>query len=722
MTKTSTRRKRATKRPPPRDTARFQKPELLAPAGHVEAFWAAVESGADAVYLGLKQLSARAHAANFSLKEVSRLLPFARSRHVSVYVAMNSTVTAPEVPQVLDTLQALSDLGVDALIVQDPGLFFLCRRFFPHLKLHASTLAAVHNRAGVRTLKRLGARRVVLARELGLEELRDITRSADVELEIFVHGALCFSFSGLCLASSFRGGHSGLQGRCVQPCRLRFRQGRKQGYFFSCGDFSALPRLPELMELGIASFKIEGRMKDADYIATVVQAYRQVLDAPAAGRREAIRKATEQLALSPARRLTDGFLGAAPSETILSPHRSGSSGLWVGTVVKAEGHRLVVNLRRSVQAGDRLRPESAEGREKAPFLVQAVQSLSGDPLDPTPPQGPAVVVAAKASAVEGERLFRIGRRPTSPAEIWKRIRREGQEPFTFSKAFQAEAWIPEEAADRGPKARRLAETLVLKVGRHQDLSRALQSPAQWIFCTATKENLERLAKGRLHPAQKKRFGWSLPPVVLEKDEEYYRKAVAWFAARGYRIWEVNNWGHWDWLEGLEGLHLWAGSRMNIRNKAAMAALADMGCTHTVLSQEVTGGELRELIADPVPAIPVVTVYGQPFLFISRLQPAIMTGVPVRTARGDQYMVERQGALTTVFADHPFCWFEKLPELRAMGYRLFLIDLSEGGARLNDKDWQRILSGFRRHRADAPYSLFNYERKAIPEGKAKREKG
>ncbi|MBC7359191.1 MAG: U32 family peptidase [Desulfacinum sp.] len=715
MTRASKQHKSGPKRPKAQTLGQLRKPELLAPAGHLEAFWAAVESGADAVYLGLKRLSARAHAANFSLEDLSRLLPFARSRKVAVYTALNSAVTASEVPELLDTLQALSDLEVDALIVQDPALFFLCRRFFPHLKLHASTLAAVHNSSGVRVLERLGARRVVLARELGMEELRAICRSADVELEMFVHGALCFSISGLCLASSFRGGHSGLQGRCVQTCRLRFRQGRKEGYFFSCSDFSALPRIPELRELGITSFKIEGRMKDAEYIATVVQAYRRVLDAPPQAAREAIREATEQLALSPARRLTDGFLGPSPSETVLTPHRSGSSGLWVGTVTRVEDGALVADLRRSVQAGDRLRPESAEGREKGPFVVRAVQSVAGEPLDRTPAKGPAVLVTPGTTAAEGERLFRIGRKPTASREIWKRIQREGLQPMGFSKKFRGDGWIPEETADVGPKARRLPESLVVKIRHHADLSRALQSPAQWIFCVATKENLERLAKGRLHPAQKKRFGWSLPPVVLEKDEDYYRKATAWFAARGFRTWEVNNWGHLDWLAGSDGVRLWAGSRMNVRNKAAMAALAEAGCTYTVLSQEVTGEELRELVTDPLPAFPVVTVYGHPFLFLSRLQPSVLTGVPVRTSRGDQYIVERQGPLTAVFADHPFCWFEKLPELRAMGYRLFLMDLSEGGSRLEDKDWQRLLSGFKRHRADAPYSLFNYERRAVPEG-------
>lgn len=257
-------------------------PELLAPAGQVESFWAAVEHGADAVYLGLKQLSARASATNFTLEELAVLLPFAHRRKVSVYVALNSILTAGDIPRTLDLLQALDDLKVDALIVQDPGLFFLVRQFFPDLRLHASTLMAIHNHAGVAQLGRMGARRVVLARELNLREIAEIARQTTVELEVFVHGALCYSYSGLCLASSFRGGHSGLQGRCVQPCRLQFKQGRKEGFFLSCNDLCLLTALPELKRLRIAAFKVEGRMKSADYLAQVVRAYRLVLDAPPA--------------------------------------------------------------------------------------------------------------------------------------------------------------------------------------------------------------------------------------------------------------------------------------------------------------------------------------------------------------------------------------------------------------------------------------------------------
>ncbi len=695
-------------------------PELLAPAGHLEALWAAVESGADAVYVGLKRLSARAHAANFSLEDLARILPFTRSRGVAVYTALNSLVTASEIPTVLDTLQALSDLGVDAVIVQDPGLFFLTRRYFPSLKVHASTLCAVHNHAGVRVLERLGARRVVLARELTLDEIRTIRRHTEAELEIFVHGALCYSLSGLCLASSFRGGHSGLQGRCVQPCRLRYHQGKKVGFFFSCNDLCALSLIPQLKNIGLAAFKIEGRMKDAEYIAIVVRAYRHVLDAPESRSREAVEQAREWLTRAPARRLTEGFFGQNPSAEILSPHRSGSSGLWVATVHASDPDGIRVSLRHPVRLGDRLRPESAREKESPSFIIEGIRSEDGTPTNESSDRGTVLLqTRGLAEAQPGTRLFRIGRKPVSTAVLWRRISQENPTPVPYRARFEGMDAV---TADffRGPKnVRRLAPALWVKIRSVADLGRAMTSPAERVWLVASRENLEKMAQRRLHDAQMERFGWAFPPLLFEKETDYYQKAVAWYLSKGYRFWEINNWGHLDWFPPDGRVSLTAGSRMNIRNKAAMAALADVGCRSAVLSLEITREELREIMTDPVPSVPVVTVYGRPALFLSRIHPPILDNRPVRTPRGETYVYRKEGSLAALYPDRPFSWFEKIPQLEAMGYRVFLIDLGDAPAPVEKGEWERLLSGYERRRDDPPYALFNYERKAVPEGRDSR---
>src|SRR3989304_1283917 len=200
-----------------------KKPELLSPAGDMECFFAAVENGADAVYFGLKDFSARAGAENFSLDDASKAIAYARKRSVKVYIAINTLIKTNELERVVDYLIALDELQPDALILQDMGLLYLIQSQFPHFQLHASTQMTIHNLAGVKRLERMGFKRVVLSRELSIDEIKNISQNTSMEVAVFVHGALCYSYSGLCFFSSMTGGRSGDRGRCAQPCRLHYK-------------------------------------------------------------------------------------------------------------------------------------------------------------------------------------------------------------------------------------------------------------------------------------------------------------------------------------------------------------------------------------------------------------------------------------------------------------------------------------------------------------------
>jgi putative protease len=255
------------------------KPELLSPAGNMECFFAAVENGADAVYLGLKDFSARASADNFTTDEVSKAIAYARKRSVKVYIAINTLIKTSELERVVDCLIALDELQPDALIIQDLGLLYLIQQKFPHFQLHASTQMTIHNLAGVKQLERMGFKRVVLARELSINEINNILRNTSIEIEVFVHGALCYSYSGLCFFSSMTGGRSGNRGMCAQPCRMYYKsQNGSDGYLFSMKDLSTISRINELVDAGVRSFKIEGRMKSPEYVAVATHAYRQAID------------------------------------------------------------------------------------------------------------------------------------------------------------------------------------------------------------------------------------------------------------------------------------------------------------------------------------------------------------------------------------------------------------------------------------------------------------
>lgn len=380
--------------------------ELLAPAGTVPAFEAALAEGADAVYVGAPAFNARALAKDFSLAEIAAMVQFAHDQGKKLYLAMNSLIKEDELHLALETLHQFAQLQVDALIVQDLGLVRLARRFFPQLALHASTLMTAHNSRGVEYLGSLGCKRVVLARELELAEIDQISKAAAkaaVELELFVHGAMCFSYSGLCHFSSLHGGKSSLRGQCVQPCRRRYqwltsgragrtgRAGKKQrsaqdgGYFFSMNDLGGIDQLTALAAAGVTSLKIEGRLKSVAYVRNTVRAYRLALDArkedSGQRRQDMLREAHKCLDAAMGRRRSSGFFlpGAAGSPALISPGQSGNTGVVVGALQRVDSvwqqgrpvaAQLLAQLTSPVHIGDRLRLHDERSDARYSFTLR----------------------------------------------------------------------------------------------------------------------------------------------------------------------------------------------------------------------------------------------------------------------------------------------------------------------------------------------------------------
>jgi putative protease len=347
-----------------------RKPELLAPAGSPEAFFAAMENGADAVYAGLDEFSARAKAKNFSLRQMERITAYAHSLGRKVYVTLNTLVKEQELPHLIDVLSSLSGMRTDGVIIQDMGVYRLISEYFPEIPLHASTQMTIHNSPGVLQLDEMGFKRVVLARELHIDEIRAIVASTKMEIECFIHGALCFSFSGQCYFSSFLGGHSGNRGRCAQPCRRLYRYRGKEGYYFSPNDFSSIDMLPELVGAGVSSFKIEGRMKSAEYVAGVVGAYRMALDAAPDRRADAVAEAKEMLKLSFGRVPTKGFLASRNPTDIATPALSGATGRYLGEIQAVRGKRITFSVRDRIHVGDRIRVQPKSDKSGRAFTVK----------------------------------------------------------------------------------------------------------------------------------------------------------------------------------------------------------------------------------------------------------------------------------------------------------------------------------------------------------------
>ncbi len=256
--------------------------ELLAPAGNFECLIAAVQSGADAVYIAGIKFGARSYADNFDESALEKAVDYCHVRDVKVYVTVNTLVLDDEMQELCEYLIFLAKIGVDAIIVQDMGVLKVAQEIVPELPVHASTQMTIHNADGVKVLKKFGIRRVVLSRELSTEQIRKISERTDIELEVFAHGALCMCYSGQCLLSSIIGSRSGNRGKCAQPCRLQYRINdlKHKAFYMSLKDLCSLKHLHELIDAGVASFKIEGRMKGPAYVAAVVGIYRKYIDNP----------------------------------------------------------------------------------------------------------------------------------------------------------------------------------------------------------------------------------------------------------------------------------------------------------------------------------------------------------------------------------------------------------------------------------------------------------
>ncbi|MFA7072807.1 DUF3656 domain-containing U32 family peptidase [Methanoculleus bourgensis] len=336
-------------------------PELLAPAGSPEALAAAVAAGADAVYLAGRRFGARHYAANFSDDELRSAVDYAHLRGVRVYVTVNTLVSDAELPDVVRYLLWLYETGADAVLVQDTGVAALAREVVPDLPLHASTQMTIHNREGVARAAREGFSRVVPARELTLPEIEDIVEVPGIGIEVFAHGALCYCYSGQCLLSSVIGGRSGNRGMCAQPCRKPYRlvtaekdeYGRPRDlravpaegqYLLSTRDLAVYPSLDRIARAPVASLKIEGRMRSAEYVATVVAIYRRALDAIAAG--EVWSPSEEDmrdLALAFNRKFTEGYILGASN--IMARDRPGNRGILLGTVTGYDPGRREATVR-----------------------------------------------------------------------------------------------------------------------------------------------------------------------------------------------------------------------------------------------------------------------------------------------------------------------------------------------------------------------------------------
>jgi putative protease len=382
------------------------KPELLAPAGTIQAGLVAIDAGADAIYTGLPRFNARERGQNCSFDDVAKLIAYAHRHDSRVYVTLNTLIKERELPDVVEILQQLLAIRPDAVIIQDLGILYLIRKYFPELTPHASTQMGIHNSAGVRLAEELGIQRVILQRQVTFNEIDDIRQKTSVELEVFIHGALCVGRSGSCLFSSWMGGWSGNRGRCKQPCRRRYFSDDGNGFFFSPKDLYSLEDIPRLAAMGVSSLKIEGRLRRSDYVRNVVTAYRMMLDAAPDERAKLLPEAKRILAGAPGRKWSEPFRSEKNFGDVIHHRGMGTSGRLVGSVVRRDGNGFLAKLSSPLYLHDTIRIQPRSG-EEGPGITVTKLTVNRKPSRKAP-SGQTCWIACDKPVEAGANIFKTG--------------------------------------------------------------------------------------------------------------------------------------------------------------------------------------------------------------------------------------------------------------------------------------------------------------------------
>lgn len=570
-----------------------KKPEILAPAGCYQALLAAVEGGADAVYLGAQKFNARASADNFDGELLPRALAYCHAHGVSVYVTMNTLLYDRELDEAVSMAIALRDMGVDALIVADIGLVTRLRSACPDLPVHISTQATVHSADGVRQMADLGAERVVVARELSEQDLARLmhdTEGLPTEIEVFVHGAHCVSVSGQCLFSSLVGGRSGNRGECAQPCRLPYGK----GYPLSLKDLSLAAHVPSLMAMGVDSFKIEGRLKSPYYVYTVTRIFRRLVDEGRAANDGEMRTLAE--CFSRGGSFTDGYF--------------------------KQNHKAMGGVRTDAdKAKSRYAEQGYVPAEKKAAVKMHFSAIEGEPI--------SLTIEGARGGAHIESAFvpqRAAKAPASVESVTRQLCKLGDTPLTASLAESTFSvgdglFIPVSALNELRRAACRALLMrPLKERRPLSESRACackggeadaveKSPfvvvatsyAQFLavrrfFDSCARKPLVFLSYDALLDMKEGLplpDGVCLPPVVTDSDREEVAKVLCRLHEAGVTYGMVDNVGGYR-LAHEASLTVFGGLRLNLTNRDTCEYLRRMGGACGILSPEVNMAQARDM--------------------------------------------------------------------------------------------------------------------------------
>jgi len=397
----------------------MKKIELLSPVGDFECLKAAVQNGADAVYLGASSFNARYSAKNFSIEELEEAINYSHLRNVKVFLTLNTLVKNDEFNEALNLAKQAYELGVDSIIVQDIGLANYLLKYFPNLPIHASTQMTCHNLESAKLLQNSGFKRIVLARELSLNEIEYIKSNINCEIEVFTHGALCISYSGQCLYSSLIGGRSGNRGKCAQGCRLPYTLLENEtaidnGYLLSPRDLCSLELLPELINAGIDSLKIEGRMKTPEYVATVTRIYRKYIDKIYNNEAYVIEEQDKKDLLQVFNRggFSIGHLSNKPNKELIFKDKPSNIGIYIGNVFNYNANKghIKLTVQDEISIGDTITFE----HENTKYTISELMEMENDKnIATASPNSRVTIGRMKGNIKPGDKIYKLSSKELS---------------------------------------------------------------------------------------------------------------------------------------------------------------------------------------------------------------------------------------------------------------------------------------------------------------------
>lgn len=640
--------------------------ELLAPAGSMEALRAAVCNGADAVYLGADTFNARMNARNFSAADLQEAVVYCHVRGVKVHLTLNTLVLDREMPRAAELIRLAASCGVDAFIVQDLGMVSLCRQLAPDVPIHASTQMSIHSLEGVMEAAALGCSRVVLARELPAEEIAHICKKSPVEIEVFVHGALCMCYSGQCYLSSVIGRRSGNRGQCAQPCRLPYGYGRFEStrYPLSLKDNCLVGELDELRRMGVASIKIEGRMKRPEYVAIVTRAYRTVLNGG-----KLMPSDLQELETAFSRQgFTDGYFRGQTGSDMFGRRQEGedTADLFASaraTYEQGEPQRIGVRFYAMIRRGEpaQLAVEDPDGnlcRTRGPVPEQAVyRSLTPQDLEQQLKKtgGTPYLCTAVRSSLDPDLML--------PASAISAMRRDVIAELTAKRGRAAPARL--NAYDEPPRYDGIAGEPQLTIAVRtagQITSRMLSMKPTVLYVP-----LSELAE---HPDLPQRVSVEtqlaaiLPRVIWSGELAPVARQLRTVYEMGVRQVLAGNLGQLH-IARAAGFAVRGDFGLNIVNSRAMRYLREQGLDSQLLSFELTLPQIRD-ISKAVPA--ELLIYGRlPLMLMENCVMKNRTGI-CACQTGTVRLVDRVGEEFPIVKDPGTC-----RNVLLNGKKLYLLD-------------------------------------------------